>query len=232
MKSIRFHKQNIPDGKIKCGRIIRKASGWYLTLFIDAQPNVIPHVGNGQIGIDPGFHHLLTLSTGEKIDHPRELEQTEDRLAQAQRGKDKKLIARLHERIRNQRRDRNHKLSRRLVSENELIVWSKDDHRRIAKRFGKSVTSSSHGQLRGMLSSKLPTSGRQYLEVAPNKSTMTCSECGAESGPTGLAGLSVRQWACACGAEHDRDINAAMNTLIAGVGLTHELRREAISGMT
>jgi len=232
MRSIRFHKQDIPEGRIKCGRIVRRASGWYLCLSIDAQPNAIPHIGNGKVGIDPGFKHLLTLSTGEKIDHPRELEQAEVRLAQAQRGKNKKLVARLHERLRNQRRDRNHKLSRRLVSENELIVWSRDNHRAIAKKFGKSVTSSSHGQLRGMLSCKVPTSGRQYLEVAPHKSTMTCSKCGAKTGPTGLAGLPVRQWTCACGAKHDRDVNAAVNTLIAGVGLTHELRREAVSGMS
>ena len=231
MGSVRFHKQDIPDGKIKCGRFVRRASGWYLCLFIDAKPNAIPHIEAGRVGIDPGFKHLLTLSTGEKIDHPRELEQTAQRLAQAQHGKDRKLVARLHERLRNQRRDRNHKLSRKLVSENELIVWSKDNHRAIAKKFGKSVASSSHGQLRDMLSSKMPTSGRQYLEVASSKSTMTCSACGAESGPTGLAGLKVRQWRCACGAQHDRDINAAINTLIAGVGLTHELRREAVPGM-
>jgi len=233
IKSVRFHKQDIPDGRIKCGRIIKKASGWYLCLFIDAQPNAIPHISNGKIGIDPGFKHLLILSTGEKIKHPRELEQTELRLAQAQRGKDEKLAARLHERLRNRRRDRNHKLSRRLVSENELIVWSRDDHRKIARTFGKSVASSSHGQLRDMLSRKMPTSGRQYLEVASNKSTMTCSACGSLSGPTGLAGLSVRQWECRdCGVFHDRDINAAINILITGLGSSHELRREAESGLT
>ena len=92
--SIRFHKQDIPEGKIKSGRVVRRASGWYLCLFIDAEPNVIPKTGNGAIGIDPGFKHLLTLSTGEKIEHPRELERTAERLAQAQRGGDKRLAAR------------------------------------------------------------------------------------------------------------------------------------------
>lgn len=229
LKSVRFHKQDIPEGKIKCGRLAKKASGWYLTLFIDAEPMAIPHVGNGIIGIDPGFKHLLTLSTGEKIDHPREMEQTANRLAQAQRGRDRRLAAKLQEKIARQRRDRNHKLSRKLVSENELIVWSKDNHQSIAKTFGKSVTSSGHGQLREMLSSKMPTSGRQFIEVSSNNSTRTCSECGSLAGPTGLAGLSVREWTCACGAHHDRDINAAINTLIAGAGLVHENRREAVS---
>jgi len=55
---------------------------------------------------------------------------------------------------------------------------------------------------------------------------MTCSVCGAVSGPTGLAGLSVRQWRCKdCGSLHDRDINASRNTLLAGVGCTHEAAR-------
>jgi putative transposase len=139
MGRVRFHAQDIPAGKIKCGRLIKRASGWYLCLVIDAEPNPLPHVANGQIGVDPGFIHLLTLSTGEKIPHPRELEQTAQRLAQAQRGHDQKLAARLQERLANQRKDRNHKLSRQLVAENALIVFSGDHHKAIAKSFGKTA---------------------------------------------------------------------------------------------
>jgi putative transposase len=230
--SVRFHTQDIPAGKIKRGRIVKRASGWYLCLVIDAQPSTIPHVGHGSIGIDPGFSTLLTLSTGEKIAHPHELRQTEKRLAQAQRGKRKRLAARLQERLANQRTDRNHKLSRRLVSENGTIVWSKDAHRGIAKSFGKSVASAAHAQLRGMLAYKCTTSGRQFHEVPSRNSTKTCSACGSLSGPTGYAGLSVRQWQCAdCGSAHDRDVNAAINTLHAGVGTTHEHRRKAVPGI-
>lgn len=220
----RFHKQDLPDGKIKCGRIIRRASGWYLALTIDSAPNVIPITGNGTIGIDPGFNHLLTLSSGEKIDHPKELQRGLKRLGQAQRGRRKRLTARLHERIKNRRKDRNHKLSRRLVSENATIAFSKDNILGIAKKFGKSVASSSHGELRSMLSYKSSLCGREYIEVASKNSTKTCSACGALTGPSGLAGLSVRQWVCKeCGSHHDRDINAAINTLIVGVGTTHEV---------
>lgn len=147
-------------------------------------------------------------------------------LAQAQRGSNRRLAARIQERIANQRKDRNHKLSRRLVAENQLIAFSADRHQAIAKRFGKSVASSGHHQLRRMLSykSKCRTDGLGvYVEVDPRNSTKTCSVCGALSGPTGWAGLKVRQWTCAqCGAEHDRDVNAAINTLIAGAGLVHE----------
>jgi len=227
IRRVRFHKQTIPSGVIKCGRIVKRASGWYLCLFIDAEPNAISPISNGEIGIDPGFSSLLILSTGEKIEHPRELEATEQRLAQAQRGNNKQLVSRLQERISNQRKDRNHKLSHRLVAENQVVAFSKDRHSAIAKRFGKSVASSGHYQLRQMLSykSKCRTDGLGvYVEVDSRNSTKTCSACGCLSGPTGLAGLKVRQWTCAdCGAQHDRDVNAAINTLIAGAGLAHEM---------
>lgn len=223
---VRYHKQAIPEGTIKSGRIVKRASGWYLCLFIDAEPNVIPRVASGQIGIDPGFNDLLTLSTGERIAHPREMEASALRLAQARRGGDEQLAARVEERIANQRKDRNHKLSRRLVSENSLIAFSADNHKAIAKRFGKSVASSGHGQLRRMLSykAKCRTDGLVvYVEADSKNSTKTCSNCGALSGPTGLRGLKVRFWSCsACGAHHDRDINAARNTLKSGLELAHE----------
>jgi len=218
---VRFHKQILPEGKIKCGRIVKRASGWYLCLFIDAQPKAIPVVANGVIGIDPGFSSLLALSTGEKINHPHEFKAAAQRLAQAQRGKRKKLSARLQERIRNRRKDRNHKLSRRLVSENKEIYFSKDNHRGIATKFGKSVADSGHGQLRGFLAYKASrTDGRLYREPASKNSTRMCSVCGALTGPSGLAQLSVRQWRCSgCGSLHDRDTNAAINAVIVGSGL-------------
>lgn len=224
LRSVRFHKQRLPQGAIKCARLTKRASGWYLSLFIDAEPNTIPRVADGEIGIDPGFYHLLTLSTGEKVAHPRELEASALRLAQAQRGSNRKLAARIQERITNQRKDRNHKLSRRLVSENTLIAFSKDDHSAIAKRFGKSVQSSGHYQLRSMLAYKGRIGGSVYVEPDSKNSTVTCSACGALSGPRGLAGLKVREWTCIeCGTLHDRDINAAQNAFIAGVGAIHEL---------
>lgn len=229
--SLKFHKQAIPAGRIKCSRIVRRATGWYLCLFIEAEPNAIPVVANGAVGIDPGFSSLLTLSTGEKIDHPHELKATAARLAQAQRGLRRNLTARLKEREANQRKDRNHKLSRRLVSENALIAWSKDPHRAIARSFGKSVASAAHGQLRTMLSYKCRAGGREFVEVSNRYSTMTCGACGARSGPTGYAGLSVRQWTCGCGAILDRDCNAAENTLRAARGMRVEGHREVASGI-
>jgi putative transposase len=223
LRSVRFHSQELPQGAIKSSRIVKRASGWYLCLFIDAEPNAITRIGRGQIGIDPGFNHLLALSTGEKIAHPRELEASALRLGQAQRGTNRKLTARISEGIANKRKDRNHKLSRRLVSENTLIAFSADRHSAIARRFGKSVASSGHHQLRSMLSYKSRTGGTTYVEPDSKNSTRTCSACGALTGPQGWAGLKVREWDCgACGAHHDRDTNAGMNALISGAGLAHE----------
>jgi transposase len=221
---IRFHKQEIPEGKIKCGRIVKRASGWYLCLFIASDRKPIKRIGHGQIGIDPGFKNLLTTSEGEVIPHPRELEAGALRLAQAQRGCNHRLVSRLQERIANQRKDRNHKLSLRLVQENVVIRFSADKHRCVARKFGKSVCSSSHYQLRQMLAYKSRAGGTRYDEPDCRLSTRTCSNCGALTGPTGLAGLKVRQWQCSeCGTLHDRDVNAARNTLFAGAGTAHEV---------
>jgi putative transposase len=182
----------VPEGRIKCGRVLKRASGWYLCLFIDAEPRKIARIGTGVIGIDPGFQNLLTTSEGEVIEHPREFEQAERRLAQAQRGHDQQLAGRIQERVRNRRKDRNHKLSRRLVAENVAIYFSRDQTKAMANRFGKSVASSGHAQLRGMLAYKSPASGTHYVEVDSKFSTLTCSICGAQSGPRGLGGLAVR----------------------------------------
>lgn len=232
LRDLKFHPQEIPDGVIKGGRIVKRASGWYLCLFIDADPVSIPVVADGHVGIDPGFSSLLTLSTGEKIAHPRELEQSAVRLGQAQRGHRAQLAARIQERIASRRKDRNHKLTRRLVSENAVIVFSADHHAAVAHRFGKSVTSSGHSQLRQMLTYKCRSGGRRYLEVSNRNSTRACSACGSLSGPSGWAGLKVREWVCAdCGSEHERDVNAARNTLALGLGMSLESHREAASGI-
>ena len=221
--TLRFHKQDIPEGRIKCGRIVKRASGWYLCLFLETDAKAIPSKAHGKIGIDPGFKDTLVLSTGEKISLPKEFQKKQERLAQAQRGKRKRLAARLHERIKNRRKDNNHKLSRRLVEENATIAFSKDNIKSIAKSYGKSVAESGHYQLRRMLSYKCITSGREYIEVDSKYSTMTCSHCMAKTGSTGKAGLSVRQWVCSgCGIPHDRDQNAAINTLIVGLGMSLE----------
>jgi transposase len=226
LKLIRFNKQILPEGKIKNGRIIKRASGWYLSLVIDAEPNIQKTYidkGNRVIGIDPGFSTLITTSDGEKIDHPKEFNQHQARLGQAQRGWNKKLSARINERVKNRKKDRNHKLSRRLVEECDFIAFSKDNIKGIAKRFGKSVQNSNHYQLRNMIEYKGSACRVDYKEVNGYGSTKTCAPCGEVADisvfPKGLSGLKVRDWVCkSCGSFNDRDINAAINTLNSALG--------------
>ena len=221
---IRFHKQELPAGKIKCGRLVKRASGWSLCVFIDADREPIEGSTGTAVGIDPGFKDLITLSNGEKVNHPKELQESLARLGQAQRGGNKKLVARIHERIKNQRKDRNHKLSLRLVKDYSVIALSKDNVKGMARVYGKSVASSGIAQLRSMLDYKSRAGGVRYLEVNSRNSTRICSACGSLTGPEGRAGLKVREWACIeCGTQHDRDINAAINTLTAAVGTTVEM---------
>jgi transposase len=223
---VRYHKQELPEAKIKCGRIIKKASGWYLALWLDCDHKFAVQETDKAVGVDPGFHSLLTLSTGEKIENPRELHKGARRLAQAQRGGRKKLTARLLERQANRRRDRNHKISRNLVERFATIAYSDDNFKGMAKQFGKSVTEAGLGQLVTMLKTKCRTGGRRLIPVKSFFTTVRCSACGSLTGPQGLSGLAVRDWDCACGAHLDRDINAAQNVLKSGLdGATNNGRQ-------
>ena len=220
---VRFHKQELPEAKIKCGRIVKRASGWYLCLWLDAEHKFDVIETDKAIGIDPGFDTLLTLSDGTKIENPRELRKGSKRMAQAQRGKNKKLIARLQERQANRRSDRNHKISRWLVENHKTICYSDDNFKSMARRFGKSVSEASLGNLTSMIDYKGRTGGREIIKVDSRNTTKTCSACRSLAGPTGLSGLVVRHWKCsACGAVHNRDINSALVVLDVGLGTSHE----------
>ncbi len=164
---------------------------------------------------------MLALSDGIKIDNPRELRKGAKRLAQAQRGHKKQLAARLQERQANRRSDRNHKISRWLVENYQTICYSDDNFRKMARRFGKSISEAALGNLIGMLGYKSRIGGRTLIPVKSNFTTMTCSTCGALTGPRGLSGLVVRSWRCsACGAVHDRDKNSSVVVFKTGLGIS------------
>ena len=219
----RYHKQDLPEAKIKCGRIIKRASGWYLCLWLDIEHKFSVKETEKAVGIDPGFKTLLTLSDGVTFENPRELRNGAERIAQAQRGENKKLVARLQERQSNRRNDRNHKISRKIVENYKTICYSDDNLKGMAKRFGKSVSEAALGDLIGKLTYKSKTCGRELIKVNSKHTTMTCSACGALTGPTGLSGLAVRQWECSvCGTGHDRDVNAAKVVLSVGLGTSLE----------
>jgi putative transposase len=218
---VRYHKQDLPEAKIKCGRIVKRPSGWYLCLWLDCDHKFPVKATDKAVGIDPGFSTLLTLSDGTKIENPRELRKGAKRLAQAQRGHRKQLAARLQERQANRRSDRNHKISRWLVENYQTICYSDDNFRKMAKRFGKSISEAALGNLIGQLGYKSRLGGRTLIPVKSNFTTMTCSTCGAKSGPRGLSGLAVRHWVCSvCGTVHDRDENSSVVVLNAGLGIS------------
>lgn len=216
---IRHFKQDIPEGKIKQGRIIKRASGWYLQLTIDTKHIFPVKETDSKVGIDTGFKTLATLSDGTKFENERNFCKLQKRLAQAQRGKRKKLVGRLSEKIKNKRKDYNHKVSRKIVENYQEIYITKDSLIKQAKKFGKSVTDAGISQLRNFITYKGDVHGRKVKLVDSKFTTMTCSICKARTGPTGLSKLAVRDWVCsACGAQHDRDINAACNILNLGLG--------------
>lgn len=215
---LKFHKQDIPNGAIKQERIVRRASGWYAQLTIDAVHTFAVEKTDRKVGVDTGFKHLAVLSDGTKFENPRNYIKSQERLAQAQRGGRKHLAARIQERIANQRKDYNHKVSRQIVSRYSEIYFTDDNLQGQADILGKSVGDAGIGQLKRFVSYKSDNHGRKFVLVDSRHTTMTCSECGALTGPTGLAGLKVRFWECGCGAKHDRDVNAARVVLKVGLG--------------
>ncbi|HZW08019.1 MAG TPA: transposase [Phycisphaerales bacterium] len=218
-----------PVGTIKYGLVQRRAGAWYITLMVDAAPDPIPLRPEAEsVGIDFGFMTLATLSTGEKIPHPREYQRLERRIGQADRGRNLRLRAKLHLGLANARRFRNHAISRNLLSRFPMLYLSRDDYTSMARRgFGKSVHSAAITHLITMLRDKGRAGGRRVIEVPGRNSTRTCADCGCLTGPTGRAGLKVRVWTCeACGATHDRDVNAAVFTARLGAVLAHEIVRE------
>jgi len=215
---IKFHKQEIPDGKIKQGRIIKRASGLYIQLTLDAKHTFKVIETDKKVGIDTGFEHLAVLSDGTKIENQRNYLKSQERLAQAQRGGREKLVGRLHERIANQRKDYNHKVSRWIVENYSEIYCTNDNLKGQARRFGKSIGDAGIGQLRRFTSYKSENHNRKFGLVDSKYTTMICSSCWALTGPSGFAGLSVRFWECGCGAKHDRDVNSAQVILEIGLG--------------
>ena len=216
---VKFYKQKFPVGQIKHARIIKKASGWHIQLSIDAVHKFPINNTAQRVGIDTGFKYLAVLSDGTKFNNPRNFVKSQKRLAQAQRGNRKALAARLNERIKNKRKDNNHKISREIVENFQEIYITNDNLKDQARQFGKSVGDAGISQLRNFILYKSDAHSRKCGLVDSKYTTMTCSTCNALTGPAGLGELAVRSWKCsACGAQHDRDINAAKVILNSGLG--------------
>ncbi|GII97619.1 transposase [Sinosporangium siamense] len=204
------------------------AGRWFVSVLVEERIAPLAPVKEA-VGIDAGITSLVTLSTGEKIVNPRYERADRRRLAKAQRAlarkargsgnraKAKVEVARVYARITDRRRDFLHKLSTRLVRENQTVVIEDLAVRNMVRNrsLARAISDAAWRELRGMLDYKARWYGRELVVVDRwFPSSRLCSACGAlqEAMP-----LDVRDWVCACGAAQDRDVNAAKNILAAGL---------------
>lgn len=187
----------------------------------------------GQVGIDLGLNHFAALSTGEKIAGPKALKKREAKLALLQRRLAKKQkgsanrakarikVARLHAKIADTRRDFLHKLSTRLINENQVIAVESLAVKNMQRNgcLAKSIGDASWSEFVRQLEYKALWYGRTLVGIDRwYPSSKRCSACG-HTVPS--LRLQVREWVCLeCGTPHDRDINAARNVLAAGLAVS------------
>ncbi|MDP9310229.1 MAG: transposase [Chloroflexota bacterium] len=216
------------DGTIKTLTIRRTATGkWFACFSVEVAAQPLPHTQRA-VGIDVGLEMFATLSTGEQVVNPRFFRKDERELATAQRKlskaeqgtperhKRRKVVAHIHERIANRRKDFAHKLSRRLVNEFGIIVVEDLNIARMIKHptLAKSIADAAWNQFANATRYKAANAGRTYLAADPRGTSQRCSRC---SGRVKKA-LSVRVHQCPhCGLEIDRDLNAALNILAVGL---------------
>jgi putative transposase len=208
------------------------AGRWHVSILVETTVDHAPPTDR-VVGVDAGITSLVTLSTGEKITNPRHERRDRERLARAQRtlarkqkgsanrAKARLRVARVHARIADRRRDLLHKLTTRLVRENQLVVIEDLAVRTMVKNrsLARAISDAAWSDLRSMLEYKCDWYGRDLVVVDRwLPSSKTCSHCGhlLDALP-----LRVRGWTCpGCGASHDRDVNAARNILAAGQAVT------------
>ncbi|MCR3749810.1 RNA-guided endonuclease InsQ/TnpB family protein [Lentzea californiensis] len=207
------------------------AGRWFVSLLVESSVDHYPPSATA-VGVDVGVTSLVTLSTGERIANPRHQQKDQERLVRAQRAlarkqkgsvnreKARRKVARLCARTADRRRDFLHKLSTRLVRENQTIVIEDLNVSGMLRsgRLTRLISDASWSQLRSMVEYKAVWRGREVIAIDRwFPSSKTCSVCGVR---VDALPLSVREWTCRCGAVHDRDVNAAKNVLAAGLAVT------------
>ena len=209
----------------------RDATGkWYVTLTAEFKmPDVPLQPAKPQevVGIDVGLKDFAVLSTGERIAPPKHYRLLERRLVKAQRrlsrrkkgsanrDKARAAVAKVHLKIRNQRNDFLHKLTTSLVRNHDGLCTEDLSLKGMMRtKLSKSVSDASLGEFRRQLEYK-SIWNRKHLAVIDRwyPSTKLCRECGTLNTLT----LADRVWTCGCGAQHDRDLNAAQNIRAEGL---------------
>ena len=204
------------------------AERYFVSFVVEIKPEKLPD-NDTSIGIDLGITDFATFSNGEKIKAPKPLKKRLKRLRRLQRNlvrknkgsnrreKARKRAAKLHARIKDTRSDFLHKLSTRIIRENQTIVLEDLNVSGMVKnrKLSRAISDLGWRSFRTMLEAKAAMYGREFRVIDRwEPTTQKCHECGFKGGKKEL---SVREWTCLnCGAVHDRDINAAVNILVAG----------------
>jgi putative transposase len=209
--------------------VSRDTAGRYFVSFLVEEEIAPPPLTDGVTGLDMGVSALVTLSTGAKITTPKRfarsrrcLKTAQKALARKQKGsknreKARRTVARTYAKIADQRLDGLHKLSTRLIRENQTVCVETLAVQQLVRnhRLAYAITDASWSELIRQLEYKAVWYGRTLVKIDKwYPSTKRCSDCGHvfDSLP-----LSVRQWTCpSCRVAQDRDVTAAKNVLAAG----------------
>jgi putative transposase len=222
------------EGALKTVTVSMTCTGKYYAalLFDDGLPNTSPSAEGKAIGVDLGLTHFAITSDGSKFDNPRYLKKREKNLKRKQqklsrkvkgsnrRAKAREIVARVHEHITNTRKDFQHKLSRKLVNENQVIIVENLAVKNMVKNhnLASSISDCGWSEFTRQLKYKCEKEGKTYLEIGRFfPSSKICHVC---LNQIGSLSLEVRSWTCSnCLAKHDRDINAAINIRDEGLRL-------------
>jgi putative transposase len=226
--------RSLPDGQPPSTVTVSRDSAdrWFVSLLCEDSIDALPPV-EAAVGIDLGLDHLITMSTGEKVANPRHERDDRRRLVRAQRElarkekasanreKARRKVARVQAHIGDRRRDHLHKLTTRLVRENQTLVIEDLAVRNLVKnhKLARAISDAAWTTLRELLTYKAAWQGRNLVVIDRwYPSSKACSHCGHR---TDKMPLNVRSWTCRnCSATHDRDVNAARNILAAGLAVT------------